>query len=176
LPLFILACKNEQKLKVGVYKIEPEEEGSASMTDFEGAKEYEFNMLKNPTTGVIPVGAREQELAQAREIIPTQQLLNRSGRIAANPYIFQGPNNLGGRTRAIVYDVRFDGSSNQTILAGGVSGGVYKSTDNGATWVRKSPTGQHFSCTAIAQDPRPGNQDIWYYGVGEATGNSASET
>lgn len=175
-PFLILTCKNEEKIKDNVYKIEREKEETAGMTDFDGATAHEFNMLKNPTTGTIPVGSREQELAQAREILSTQEVLNRSGRIAANPYIFQGPNNLGGRTRAIVYDVRFNGSSIQTIMAGGVSGGVFKSTDNGTTWVRKSPTGEHFSCTAIAQDPRPGNQDTWYYGVGEATGNSASET
>jgi hypothetical protein len=92
-----------------------------------------------------------------------------------NTYSFQGPENLGGRTRSIAYDVRFDGTTNQVILAGGVSGGLFKSTDNGATWVRKSPLNQLFSVTTIAQDPRPGFQDTWYYGTGEAIGNSAGD-
>ncbi|HWR32461.1 MAG TPA: T9SS type A sorting domain-containing protein, partial [Chitinophagaceae bacterium] len=74
------------------------------------------------------------------------------------------------------YDVRYNGTSNRIILAGGVSGGVYKSTDDGATWVRTSPTGEHFSCTSIAQDTRSGFEDTWYYGVGEASGNSAGGT
>ncbi len=139
-------------------------------TDYEGAMLYEFNMVKNPVTGTIPEGIYEAEREQARAILANQQL---NGIIALNTYSFQGPENLGGRTRTIAYDVRYNGTSNQVILAGGVSGGVYKSTDNGATWVRKSPTGEHFSCTSLAQDTRVGFQDTWYYGVGEASGNSA---
>jgi hypothetical protein len=45
------------------------------------------------------------------------------------------------------YDIRYNGTTNRVIIAGGVSGGIYKSIDNGATWVRKSPTGEHYSCT-----------------------------
>ncbi len=143
-----------------------------SNTDFSGAMEYEFNMIKNPATGRIPEGSFEGELAQAKAILANQQ--KNKIEAAGTPYTFQGPNNLGGRTRTIAYDIRFDGASNQIILAGGVSGGVYKSIDNGATWVRKSPAGAHFSCTSIAQDTRLGFRDTWYYGVGEASGNSAS--
>lgn len=142
--------------------------------DIEGAAEYEFNMLKNPITGRIPEGIYEAELAQAKGILAKQQLTQRL--TSTNAYTFQGPNNLGGRTRTIAYDVRYNGTSNRIILAGGVSGGVYKSTDDGATWVRKSPTGEHFSCTSIAQDTRTGSEDTWYYGVGEATGNSAGSS
>lgn len=172
--LLIASCKsvqNKNKEPESIY-VENEKSPGERLTDFQGALEYEFNMLKNPATGTIPEGTREMELAQAREVYARQ--LETSRIEVVNPYVFQGPNNLGGRTRTIAYDVRFNGTSNQIILAGGVSGGVYKSTDNGATWVRKSPTGEHFSCTSIAQDPRPGFQDTWYYGVGEASGNSAN--
>lgn len=168
--VFLFSC-NQQHNGAKAEKITREKKPGQRMTDFAGALEYEFNLVKDPATGTIPEGIREMELAQAREILQQQSLSNN---IEANNYLFQGPNNLGGRTRAIAYDVRFNGTTNQVILAGGVSGGVYKSTDNGATWVRKSPTGQHYSCTSIAQDPRPGSQDTWYYGVGEASGNSAA--
>ena len=143
------------------------------MTDFLGSVEYELNLLKDPKTGTIPEGIREMELAQARQILRDQSWRSRA---MANAYSFQGPENLGGRTRALAYDVRYNGTTNQIIMAGGVSGGIYKSTDNGVTWVRKSPTGQHFSCTSVAQDPRAGNQDTWYYTTGEASGNSAGTT
>ncbi len=140
-------------------------------TDFDGAMLYEFNMIKDPVTGKIPEGAFGQEKAQAKALLKQQQ---DAGIIALNPYTFQGPDNLGGRTRTIAYDIRYNGTSNRIIMAGGVSGGVYKSTDDGATWVRKSPTGEHFSCTSIAQDTRVGFRDTWYYGTGESTGNSTS--
>ena len=143
----------------------------APADDLVGAVEYDFNLSKNPETGTIPEGVREKVKAQVKDVLE-EQIQRNSANLGA--YSFQGPDNLGGRTRTIEYDVRFNGTTNRIILAGGVSGGVYKSTDNGATWVRKSPTGDHFSSTSLAQDPRAGSQDTWYYGVGEASGNSAS--
>ncbi len=139
--------------------------------DIKGFMDFEFNMLKNPATDKIPEGIRTQELQQANEILQTQKNLSP---LLSNNYIFEGPDNKGGRTRSVVYDIRFNGSSNQTIIAGGVSGGIYKSTDNGASWVRKSPTSEHYSVTSIAQDPRAGFQNTWYYTTGEAVGNSAA--
>lgn len=138
-------------------------------TDFLEAMEYEFNMVKDPKTGKIPAGIKNQELMQANQIREATELLNAP---LVNSYSFQGPNNLGGRTRALVHDVRY--ATNSVILAGGVSGGIYKSTDGGASWVRTSPIGDLFSVTSIAQDPRVGNQDTWYYSTGESLGNSAS--
>ena len=138
--------------------------------DIEGAYLYEQTMIRNPQTETIPDGTFEAERAQAREILERQRL---EGRPLANSYSFQGPDNLGGRTRAVAYHVLYNGTTNRIIIAGGVSGGVYKSIDDGATWTRKSPTGEHFSCTSIAQDTRTGMEDNWYYTVGEASGNSA---
>lgn len=156
-------------------KIESENEESPDkrMTDVIHAAEYEFNMQKNPATGKIPDGIRDAELAQAEAINAANPGLSR---IEANTYTFQGPDNLGGRTRALVYDKRFNGSSNQVILAGGISGGLFKSTDNGATWSRKSPSGDLFNISTIAQDPRAGQENTWYYAGGEFIGNSTSAT
>jgi hypothetical protein len=169
--VLLISCQNNTKdVSGGKIKRSKSDKGH---TDFNGAMEYEFNMVKNPITGKIPEGSYEGELAQARAILADQQQNNI---VTVNPYSFQGPDNLGGRTRTISYDVRFNGTSNQIILAGGISGGVFKSIDNGATWVRKSPTGDHFSCTSLAQDTRVGFQNTWYYGVGEATGNSTGAT
>jgi hypothetical protein len=126
-------------------------------------------MLKNPTTGRIPDGIRDAELLQANQLL-AQQLQNPEPNLP-NSYSFQGPNNLGGRTRALAYDIR-NGTLNGVIMAGGVSCGIYKSIDDGATWVRKSPVGDLYSVTAIAQDPT--SLDTWYYAGGEAIGNSAS--
>ncbi len=162
--------------KIAIRDDAPNMEGSESTTamdNLEAAMEYEFEMTKDPVTGKIPTGIREAELAQARDILIRQGPLRTA---SSYSYTFQGPNNLGGRTRTVQYDTRFNGSSNQVILAGGVSGGVFKSTNDGATWTRKSPTGDLFSVTGIAQDPRGGSQDTWYYCTGEALGNSASET
>ncbi len=166
--LFIFSCQSHRSEDQPIKK---EKRVNGRMTDFLASLEYEFEMVKNPKTGKIPEGIRDLELKQAREIYSRQPKVN-----AENFYTFQGPNNLGGRTRTIVYDIRYNGTSNQTILAGGVSGGVFKSTDNGSTWIRKSAPGDHFSCTSIAQDTRPGFENIWYYATGESQGNSAGAT
>jgi hypothetical protein len=45
-----------------------------------------------------------------------------------------GPDNVGGRTRAILVDRR--DVSHNTIYAGGVGGGMWKSTNRGNTWTK----------------------------------------
>jgi hypothetical protein len=152
-------------------RIEAEDASEAS-DDPIARTQYEFNMVKDPATGKIPEGIYDLEIAQAREIYARQLASKVQG---VNTYTFQGPNNLGGRTRAVAYDIRFNGTSNQVILAGSVSGGLFKSTDNGATWTRKSPTNQLFSVTSIAQDTRVGQENTWYYATGEHLGNSAGD-
>ena len=57
-------------------------------------------------------------------------------------------------------------------MAGGVSGGVFRTTDGGATWTKVSSNDEIHNVTTIVQDPTSTN--IWYYGTGEASGNSAS--
>ena len=64
-----------------------------------------------------------------------------------------GPDNVGGRTRAILIDKR--DSSNNTIYAGGVSGGMWKSTDGANTWTRLPAFDNWIAIASIAQAPAP---------------------
>ena len=131
--------------------------------------EHERKMLADPVTGKIPDNIRQKEL-QFASGLPTVKSLTLNKETVAT-WVMRGPVNRGGRTRAIGIDVRTQTAPNITIIAGGVSGGIYKSTDNGATWVNKlSPANIH-SITCIAQDLS--SQDTWYVGTGEARGNSA---
>ncbi len=161
--LFVFAsCNNRQSHSTEI----------TENAEIEGAMEYEFNLLKNPYTGKIPHNARSLSLNQAQDIFKKQsqdRLLSET----ANIYRFQGPDNMGGRTRSVVYDLRFNGTTNTTMFGGGVSGGVFKSTDNGVRWTRVSPASANCSVTSIAQDPRPGHQDTWYFGTGEFFGQNA---
>jgi hypothetical protein len=72
-----------------------------------------------------------------------------------------GPGNVGGRTRV----VKFHPAVPTTIFAAGVSGGIWKSDDNGTTW---RPTGDGLTNLAVNSlliDPsRP---DLMYAGTGE---------
>ena len=72
-----------------------------------------------------------------------------------------GPGNIGGRTRV----VRFHPTNPTTLFAAGVSGGLWKSDDNGVTW---RPTGDglmNIAINSLLIDPaRP---DVMYAGTGE---------
>jgi hypothetical protein len=133
---------------------------------------FEYDMLKDPTTGKIPKEAptkalKAAGLAQYRAQNAPEGVLG----IPSATIVPRGPNNLGGRTRAIAFDKR----NPNIMLSGGVSSGLFRSTNGGTTWTRVSPSGALHSVTTIAQDPRSGHQDEWYYGTGEAYGNSASD-
>ena len=131
---------------------------------------HEYNMQKNPLTGVIPQKEKQLELEKAFEAIEAVNFSNveRSN----NTYVSRGPTNLGGRTRALKVDIS-DNTSN-TMLAGGVSSGLFRTTNGGDSWEKVSPNDEIHNVTSLAQDPRPGFQNIWYYGSGEFAGNSAT--
>jgi hypothetical protein len=144
--------------------------------------QYEYDMLKDPVTGKLPAHYRQVELAAAR-LIPERvrfdgevlmQSTNTTNTTTNNTYLPAGPTNVGGRTRALAYDKRF-GTTNSVILTGGVSGGIFRSTDGGANWSRVGPQDSVHNVTTIAQDPRTGQQDTWYVGGGEPIGASAEE-
>jgi hypothetical protein len=150
-----------------------EEQENRSASYIEARYRYEYDMLKDPVTGIIPEGIFEKERAFAKTL-PVKSAFREMNQ---NTYIPAGPNNIGGRTRAVAYDRRFNGTTNRVILAGCVSGGVMRSTDGGTTWTRPTFDSGKYShnLTALAQDPRPGFEDNWYAGTGEFIGNTASE-
>ena len=129
---------------------------------------HEFNMQKNPTTGLVPKEDKQRELTTALSMKEN----NRYRRAFSNTYISRGPSNLGGRTRAFAVDLS-DKTSN-TMLSGGVSSGLFRTTDAGASWTKVSANDEIHNVTALAQDPRVGHQNKWYYATGEWSGNSAT--
>ena len=135
--------------------------------------QYEFDMIKDPRTGKVPEGIFEKERAFARTIPERGGAGDNTRPQNLNGYIPAGPNNIGGRTRAIVYDLRYNGGFNRVILSGSVSGGILRSADGGSTWTRVSPENDIHNLTALVQDPT--NPDVWYAGGGEAYGNTTDE-
>lgn len=134
---------------------------------------WEIRRLRDPATGRIPNGIRSRELAYAATL-PKHfggSAFYKSAGVEAYGWEARGPYNVGGRTRALALDV----TGEDTILAGGVSGGLWRSTDGGGTWNRRTLPTQFPGVTCIAQDTRSGKTSTWYYGTGELYGNSASD-
>ena len=128
---------------------------------------WDFERTKDPATGTLPEDIKRKELVFSREMAKKSQALKKSSTLT---WTQVGPDTLGGRTRALALDVT-DGN---TIIAGAVSGGIWKSTDSGASWTQTLTSTQLLSVTSIAQDTRSGQENTWYAGTGEYTGNSAS--
>ena len=142
--------------------------------------QYEWNRLRSPESGEIPRNIRRKELAFA-QTIPTKESaiqlgLNKGANLFSSK-VFEwervGPYNIGGRTRAMAFDV--SDPSGGTLLAGGVSGGVWRYTANTSNWVKMTHPADLHSVTTITQDPRPGKTNTWYLGTGEWSGNSATD-
>lgn len=127
-------------------------------------RRYDWMRLRDPETGRIPPNIRKKELSFAKGLSQMTA--------TANSWSPRGPANIGGRSRALAYD-RSD-PSGSTILAGGVSGGMWRTTNGGQSWTQTFDAAQRPSVTTLTQDTRPGNTDTWYAGTGEFIGNSAS--
>ncbi|HVT15477.1 MAG TPA: hypothetical protein VHQ90_04745 [Thermoanaerobaculia bacterium] len=75
-----------------------------------------------------------------------------------------GPGNIGGRTRALVVDPAVP----RILYAAGVSGGVFKSVDRGATWTVLTDSLPNLAVSSLAMDPT--NRHVIYAGTGEGYG------
>ena len=130
--------------------------------------EQEYLNEMNPTTG----------RTHPENIIELQNQLNSyrprvPGDAADNPWIERGPNNVGGRTRAILFDP--NDATNKRVFAGGVSGGLWVNndiTDPNTSW-QQVGVSENLSVTCITLDPN--NSQIMYIGTGESqTGSGVS--
>ena len=145
--------------------------------DADAQAEMEFMMLRDPMAGIIPRDIHRRELRFARALPVRSATSARIGptQVASiQPLVWteRGPNNVGGRTRVFAVDV----SNPTTLLAGSVAGGIWRSTDQGASWSLRTAPGQIHSTSCIAQDKRIGKTATWYVGTGEIRGSTTNAT
>lgn len=137
----------------------------ASFESKAARQEYFFRLMRDPATNRIPKNIRSRELQHARTV-PIQMAKSRTPGRPFFTWSEAGPSDVGGRTRALGVDQR----NRDILLAGGVSGGIWKSVDGGQSWQLKTTADQVLGVTALRQDPT--NQDTWYAATGEFLGSS----
>lgn len=130
--------------------------------------EQEYLNEINPATGVT----HKRELLKLQEQLNANRLAKKAPGDTDNAWEERGPDNIGGRTRALLFDPNDD--SQETVYAGGVSGGLWKNTnisDINSAWSYVGIS-ENLSVSSIAVDPN--NTNIWYVGTGESyTGGDA---
>ena len=141
--------------------------------------EREWELTMNPATGN----------PEPYKVLELQNKLKEKGisarapgdGVVGNDWIDRGPNNVGGRTRVVLFDP--NDTNNQRVYAGGVSGGLWVNqniTDANSTWTLVSGVPSNMNISCITVDPRDSN--TWYIGTGEqytfgaAVGNGVYKT
>jgi len=119
---------------------------------------------KQNKDGIIPKWKRNEWIKWDNQ---NQQVRKRNESPIFDTIIEIGPKAIGGRTRGLWVDPENDNH----LLAAGISGGMWKSKDQGQSW---EPINEHeVSMMPSCITSNPFNPDIIYYGTGESRANSA---
>jgi hypothetical protein len=131
---------------------EPREKMASNAAEIYGAAEYWHMLRANPETGLLDRDLYNSVRNKAVEVATSANKSTAS----VMEWEEVGPDNIGGRTRAILQ------VNESLLLAGGVSGGLFKSTNQGNTWERVPSFNQNMSVSSMA---KLGNGNI-YVGTG----------
>jgi len=148
--------------------ISNKEGNDGDIGDAKGMDLFFFNARKNITTNkmdypsMLAADIADRAMNNTRRTHSATSLPNFS-------WISMGPTNIGGRTRAILIDN--NDPTHQTVFAGGITGGIWKSTDGGGHWGNAIPTIsfsqndtlQNMNICCLAQD----KNGAIYAGTGE---------
>lgn len=127
----------------------------------------ELERVRDPKTGVIPI----DELVKAHVQIKNKFYNNPKVAISGLTWFERGPNNIGGRTRALMMDP--NDVTNKRVWAGGVAGGVWYNNDITSAvsgWTKINDFWDNLAISCIAYSPA--NTSIFYAGTGEGWFNS----
>lgn len=171
--LLILGCyykphfKKAEKETTSISKINKEDKTNMPRE----REEWEYNRVKNPLTGEVPKEnllkvyndyLKFNEGNATRVVIPNVEWKER------------GPNNIGGRTRAMIFDK--NDNTNKTVFAAGIGGGLFKCTDIDATtpsWEVVNDFFSNIGISCIVQ--KQAHPDTLYFGTGEGFGNADAQ-
>ena len=133
--------------------------------------EQVWELTVNPSTGQLDEG----ELVQIQNEIKASRSGGSNGfenvtfstpGESSNAWSERGPNDIGGRTRAMLFDP--NDASNRRVYAGGVSGGLWVNNDitsSASSWTRIQNVPGNLSVTSFTVDPN--NSNRWFIGTGE---------
>lgn len=125
--------------------------------------------VQRPTVAGLPVGPLQDTPPEAPaddEAAARMTILPLTAGISPTSWVWLGPGNIGGRTRSIVIHPTTPG----IMWAGSVAGGVWKTTNGGASWGPLYDFMASLNVACLAIDPT--NPNVLYAGTGEGFYNS----
>jgi hypothetical protein len=147
-------------------KVRKKKNKTIKETENPGAFVEALALLKTAPDGTTyPKNYKARELAKANRLLDLNR--GRLSKIAAVlPWQERGPGNVSGRVQGLVVDIS-DPSGN-TWFAASIGGGVWKTSNAGASWQHKTPQLTVYSTGAVAQSQS--NPDVFYVGTGMGYG------
>lgn len=124
--------------------------------------ERQWELTMNPSTG----RPEPEKLFELQERLREQALFAKVPGENTNAWVERGPNNVGGRTRAVMFDP--NDATNKRVFAGGVSGGLWVNNDITSAlsaWAEVDIP-QNLAISCITYDPN--NPMTFYAGTGES--------
>ena len=109
-----------------------------------------------------PMNYKIQQILKTRNLQSTKSL-NKLNKSQVLNWTERGPGNVSGRTRGIIVDP--DDATSNTWFVGSVSGGVWKTTNAGASWTDLTPDITNLATSTIAM--AASNHNVIYAGTGE---------
>jgi len=138
----------------------------AKMDRIDLAMQQEVELTKDPALNRVP----RERLAEAERIrvAKLRELPSRTtGAVPGISWQERGPINVGGRSRAVLYDLS-DAPNYRKVWAGSVGGGLWYTNDISAAspvWNLVDDFMGNLAITSIVQDPS--NNQVMYAGTGE---------
>ena len=129
-----------------------------------------FERTKDPALGYPPLERMIPALEKTRRLQAEYAVATSRNTLENNRWKERGPNNIGGRTRTLLFDA--NDPSRRAVFAGGVAGGLWKTEDitaNPPEWTMINDYLENMAIGAIAQDPN--DPQVMYLGTGETYGN-----
>jgi hypothetical protein len=131
--------------------------------------EEKYLLEMNPHTG----RTHPENISNVKEALKAMRLNRKSpGDGSDSDWEERGPNNVGGRTRALLFDP--NDATHKRVFAGGASGGLWVNDDitlETSSWTQVA-IDENLAISCIVVDPN--NSQIMYLGTGESYANPTS--
>lgn len=135
--------KENTEIQANTTKVDKKQKKAAKAL---GYAQWRNDRIKNVFTGEVDPSDHYNAVKYANEL--KTQTANKADGLLGIDWVSRGPDSQAGRTRALLFDI----NDPNLVYTGGISGGLYKSTDLARNWERVTGyNGNNASIMSLAQ-------------------------